>query len=52
MNKRIRLSRTQKRVNFVEKSNLKYKAMNDKKRREKLFVEDMMNVYLRRENFS
>jgi len=35
----------------VEKSN-KYKTATDKKRREKLFEEDMMNVYSRRERIS
>ena len=35
----------------LEKSNSKYKATSDKKRREKTFEEgDMIMVYLRREN--
>ena len=34
----------------IEKTNKKYKAATDKKRREKLFEEeDMMTVYLRRD---
>ena len=53
MNKVIGLPRKQKRVDFVEKSNKKYKALADKQRREKFFEEeDMMNVYSRRENVS
>jgi len=50
MNKVIGLPRVQKRIDFVEKSNKKYKTTADKKRREKLYEEeDMMKVYLRRE---
>ena len=50
MNKAIGLSRTHKRINFVEKFKKKYKTAVDKKRREKLFEEeDMMKVYLMRE---
>ena len=49
MNKAIRLPRRQKRADFVEKSNYKYKAVTDKKRRKKLFEEDIMKVNLRRE---
>jgi len=53
MNKAIRLPRTQKRVDFLEKSNDKYKAAADKKKREKLFEEaDMIKVYLKRERIS
>ena len=41
--------RTLKEIDLVEKSNKKYKAAVDKKRREKLFEEEvMMMVYLRR----
>ena len=36
----------------MEKSNKKYKEPADKKRREKLFEEDMMMVYIRREEIS
>ena len=39
MNKVIGLPRVQKRIDFVEKSNKKYKTTADKKRREKLFEE-------------
>jgi len=50
MNFVLRLLRTQKAVDFVEKSIMKYNVAADKKRREKLFEEeDMMMVYLRRE---
>jgi len=42
---------TQNEIDFVEKSNKKYKVSTDKKKREKLFKEEnMMMVYLRREN--
>ena len=49
MNSFIRLPRTQKRVNFVEKYNKKCKAAGDKKRRENFFKkEDKIMVYLSR----
>jgi len=40
MNFVLGLLRTQKEVDFVEKSNKKYKAAADKKRLEKLFEEE------------
>ena len=42
-----------KEIDFVEKSNKKYKATADKKRREEFFEkEDMKIVYLGRENLN
>jgi len=50
MNFVLRLFHTQKGVYFLKKSNKKYKAAADKKRREKLFEkENIMMVHLRRE---
>ena len=49
----IGLPRTQKRVDFVKKSNKKYKVVADKKRQEKLFEEEvMMMAYLSKEIIS
>ena len=46
-------SRMLKEIDLVVKSNKKYKAVDDKKRREKLIKdEDVMMVFLRRERFS
>ena len=45
-------SYTQKEVDFVEKSNKKYKTTADKKRREKLFEEeDMIMMYSEEKKF-
>jgi len=45
-----RFPRTLKEIDFVEKSNKKYKTTSDKKRREEFFEEENMKiVYLRRE---
>ena len=53
MNKAIGLPRMQKRLDFVEKSNKKYKITANKKRREDLLEEeDMMKLYWRRKYLS
>ena len=48
-----RFSRTSKEIDFVEKSNKKYKATTDKKKLGEFFEkEDMKIVYLGRERIS